>query len=60
MKPDDRVQVLVMTEPDTYRVAAIKSVYSWCVIVTMELSGLAIETVREHIIPITSCSERAQ
>jgi len=60
MKPGDRVQVLVMTDPDTYRVATIKSVSSWCVIVTMELSGLVIETVQEHIIPITSCSKLAQ
>ena len=56
MKPGDRVQVLVMREPDTYRAATIKSIYSWCVIVVLD-SGVRTQTVREHIVPIAVSQE---
>ena len=52
MKAGDRVQVLVMREPDIYRVAMIKRVYSWCVAVILERSGIETTTIQEHIIPM--------
>ena len=57
MKPGDHVRVLVMREPDTYRTATIKSMYTWCVVVILDRSGVGTTTVREHIIPITESQE---
>jgi len=60
MKAGDRVQVLVVREPDTYRVATVKRVYSWCVTAILESTGVEITTVQEHIIPVRELTSLTQ